>query len=58
MRTGLRPVLDPVFIPRPILLAPALPRSANGKLAREAVLKLYHKAARAAACGDGGLLPR
>ena len=58
VRTGLRPVLDPVFIPRPILLAPALPRSATGKLAREAVLRLYHEAVRGAARGEGGLPPR
>jgi acyl-coenzyme A synthetase/AMP-(fatty) acid ligase len=41
VRAALVSVLDPVFIPRPIVLVPALPRSASGKLAREAVLQLY-----------------
>lgn len=57
VRAGLRSVLDPVFIPRPILQAPALPRSANGKLAREAVLRLYDEVTRTAARGAGGLPP-
>jgi acyl-coenzyme A synthetase/AMP-(fatty) acid ligase len=41
VRGALAAVLDPVFIPRRILRVPALPRSATGKLTREAVLKLY-----------------
>jgi acyl-coenzyme A synthetase/AMP-(fatty) acid ligase len=45
VRAALVPVLDPVFIPRPIVLVPALPRSASGKLAREAVVQLYRETA-------------
>ena len=45
VRAALVPVLDPVFIPRPIVLVPSLPRSASGKLAREAVLALYRNVA-------------
>jgi len=41
LRIALRRVLDPVFIPRPIRLVPALPRSAAGKLSHEAMLRLY-----------------
>ncbi len=37
---GLRPHLDPVFLPRPILLVPALPRDALGKLPRGALARL------------------
>jgi acyl-coenzyme A synthetase/AMP-(fatty) acid ligase len=44
VRARLVSVLDPVFIPRPIVMVPALPRSATGKLARDAVLRLYREA--------------
>jgi len=49
VRAALVPLLDPVFIPRPLLIVPALPRSPTGKLAREAVLELYRQVAGAAA---------
>jgi acyl-coenzyme A synthetase/AMP-(fatty) acid ligase len=41
VRASLVSVLDPVFIPRPIIMVPALPRAATGKLTRDAVLRLY-----------------
>lgn len=44
VRSALKPLLDPVFIPRPILTVPALPRSTTGKLAEEAVLRLFAEA--------------
>jgi acyl-coenzyme A synthetase/AMP-(fatty) acid ligase len=31
--------VDPVFLPRPLRLCPALPRNATGKLPREALLQ-------------------
>lgn len=49
VRAALGSALDPVFIPRPILLVPSLPRSTTGKLTREAVLKLYQERLGAAA---------
>lgn len=36
----LRRRIDPVFLPRPLLLVPRLPRNDTGKLPREALLKL------------------
>ncbi|MCC7461679.1 MAG: acyl-CoA synthetase [Gammaproteobacteria bacterium] len=51
VRAALRRTLDPVFVPRPILRVPALPRSANGKLPRSAVLELYRQSL-AASRGD------
>lgn len=39
--TALRASVDPVFLPRPLLVVPTLPRSATGKLPREAVLRLF-----------------
>jgi acyl-coenzyme A synthetase/AMP-(fatty) acid ligase len=36
----LRAHLDPVFLPRPLVCVPSLPRNATGKLPREAVLEL------------------
>jgi acyl-coenzyme A synthetase/AMP-(fatty) acid ligase len=41
VRAALRRALDPVFVPRPIHRVCALPRSANGKLPRAALLELY-----------------
>jgi acyl-coenzyme A synthetase/AMP-(fatty) acid ligase len=38
LRAALRPALDPAFMPRPLLLLPALPRTAAGKLPREALM--------------------
>ena len=37
---ALRPRLDPVFLPRRVVMLPALPRDALGKLPREALLAL------------------
>lgn len=37
---ALRQCLDPVFLPRPLMLAEALPRNATGKLPREAMLAM------------------
>jgi len=41
IRRRLREVLDPVFIPRPILRVDALPRTATSKLPREALLDCF-----------------
>ena len=35
--------LDPVFLPRPLLMVDALPRNATGKLARAAVCELVER---------------
>jgi len=43
---GLRGRIDAAFLPRPLLIVEALPRSATGKLAREALLALARSAAR------------
>ena len=40
LRQALRGRIDPVFLPRPLLLVPRLPRNDTGKLPREALLKL------------------
>ena len=37
---GLRERIDPIFLPRPLVLLDALPRNSNGKLPREALLVL------------------
>ena len=47
IRQALRACIDPVFLPRPLLLVPRLPRNATGKLPREALHKL------AARCREG-----
>ena len=39
IQQALRRCIDPVFLPRPLLLVPRLPRNATGKLPREALLK-------------------
>jgi acyl-coenzyme A synthetase/AMP-(fatty) acid ligase len=45
---ALRRSIDPVFLPRPLYLVEALPRSDTSKLSREALLELLrHEAARA-----------
>jgi acyl-coenzyme A synthetase/AMP-(fatty) acid ligase len=41
---ALRERIDPAFLPRPLLLVDALPRSATGKLAREGLLALAREA--------------
>lgn len=38
---GLRPRLDAIFLPRPLVLVDALPRNATGKLPRQALQTLY-----------------
>ncbi|MEO8417470.1 MAG: AMP-binding protein [Methylophilaceae bacterium] len=38
--TALRACMDPVFLPRPLLFVPALPRNSTGKLPGEALQKL------------------
>jgi len=48
----LRERIDPVFLPRPLLFVERLPRSASGKLPREALLSL---AAGAAECAHADL---
>jgi acyl-coenzyme A synthetase/AMP-(fatty) acid ligase len=48
----LRERIDPVFLPRPLLFVERLPRSASGKLPREALLSL---AARTAECTAANL---
>lgn len=40
IQCALRAHLDPVFLPRPLVCVPGLPRNATGKLPREAVLEL------------------
>lgn len=39
----LRKNLDAAFVPRPIYIVPQLPRQANGKLSRTALLELYEQ---------------
>ena len=46
VRAALTSVLDPVFIPRAVVIVPTLPRSATGKLSRDAVLALYRERGR------------
>jgi acyl-coenzyme A synthetase/AMP-(fatty) acid ligase len=38
---GLREIVDPAFLPRPVRMVPALPRQETGKLSRRAILDLY-----------------
>lgn len=38
---GLREVVDPAFLPRPVRMVPALPRQETGKLSKRAILDLY-----------------
>ena len=40
IQRALRAHLDPVFLPRPLVCVPSLPRNAAGKLPREAVQEL------------------
>ena len=40
IQAALRQAVDPVFLPRPLRLVPALPRNETGKLPREALLAL------------------
>jgi acyl-coenzyme A synthetase/AMP-(fatty) acid ligase len=43
IQRALRTHLDPVFLPRPLVSVPSLPRNATGKLPREAVQKLVQQ---------------
>ena len=45
VRAGLRAVLDPVFVPRRVVMVAALPRTPTGKLARESLLAVLNDAA-------------
>lgn len=40
---ALRRAIDPLFLPRPLKLVPALPRNETGKLPRAALLELLHR---------------
>lgn len=42
LSTTLREHIDPVFLPRPLLLVAALPRNSTGKLPREALTAMIH----------------
>ncbi len=44
--TALRQVIDPAFLPRPLFMVDALPRSETSKLPRATVLKLFAEALR------------
>jgi len=46
IQQALRRRIDPVFLPRPLLLVPRLPRNETGKLPREALLKLAEQHAK------------
>ena len=39
---ALRSRIDPVFLPRPLVMVPQLPRNETGKLPREALSRLAH----------------
>ena len=41
VRTALRARVDPVFVPRPLIRVPQLPRNANGKLPQAALAELF-----------------
>jgi acyl-coenzyme A synthetase/AMP-(fatty) acid ligase len=43
IRCALRKRIDPVFLPRPLICVPGLPRNATGKLPREAVKELARR---------------
>ena len=44
----LKPQIEPVFLPRPILQVPELPRQETGKLAIKAVRELYESTRKSA----------
>ena len=45
IQRALRACLDPVFLPRPLVLVPQLPRNATGKLPRELLVQLAAQSA-------------
>jgi hypothetical protein len=49
----LRKRIDPVFLPRPLILVPSLPRSRAGKLTRESLHELILQHGQASAPADG-----
>lgn len=49
----LRKRVDPVFLPRPLILVPSLPRSQAGKLTRESLNELILRYGQAGASADG-----
>jgi 3-hydroxymyristoyl/3-hydroxydecanoyl-(acyl carrier protein) dehydratase len=51
--SALRKRVDPVFLPRPLILVPALPRTRAGKLSREALNELILRHGHASAPADG-----
>lgn len=50
---ALRKRVDPVFLPRPLILLGALPRSRTGKLSRESLNELILRYGHASAAADG-----
>jgi acyl-coenzyme A synthetase/AMP-(fatty) acid ligase len=50
---GLRKRVDPVFLPRPLILLPSLPRNRAGKLTRESLNELILQYGQASAPADG-----
>jgi acyl-coenzyme A synthetase/AMP-(fatty) acid ligase len=52
IRAALQPLLDSVFVPRPIRLVKAIPRNATGKLAHADLLELATSHERAVTNGD------
>ncbi|AEG91319.1 AMP-binding protein [Ramlibacter tataouinensis] len=55
VRAGLRERIDPIFMPRPLVLLDALPRNSTGKLTRETLDALARRHLRAAPAA--GLVP-
>lgn len=51
--TELRQRVDPVFLPRPLILVPSLPRNRAGKLSRESLNELVLRYGHASAPADG-----
>lgn len=55
---ALKPLVDPVFLPRPVFLVERLPRQETGKLAQSAVLELFERTRNDIAQGDNLRLDR
>jgi len=54
LQAALRERIDPVFLPRPLVQVPALPRNATGKLLRATLEQLYRDWAAASFPREGG----
>jgi len=54
LQAALRERIDPVFLPRPLVQVPALPRNATGKLLRATLEQLYRDWAAASVPREGG----